>query len=150
MRKRVSPNHENEFDFKGLTQLKESEDQFRNTLEQAAVGIAYVGPNGNFILINQKFCDIVGYSKQEMCKLTFQDISYPDDLAPDLSNFQRLIGQDIDIYTMEKRYLQKNKKIVWVHLTISLVRNETGDPKYYISVVEDITERKLADDRFNC
>ncbi len=53
-----------------------------------------------------------------MCKLTFQDITYPDDLATDLNNFQLLVGQDIDIYTVEKRYLQKNKTIVWVNLTV--------------------------------
>ena len=79
---------------------------------------------------------------------TFQDITHPDDLATDLNNFQLLVGQDIDIYTVEKRYLQKNKTIVWVNLTVQLVRNEIGDPKYFIFVVEDISERKQAKDRF--
>ena len=112
MKKSTAPNLEDESDFKELTKLQESEELFRKTFEQAAVGIAHVNLNGNFIRINQKFCDIVGYSQQEMLKLTFQDITHPDDLATDLNNFQRLIGQDIDIYSAKNWYLQKNKTIV--------------------------------------
>jgi two-component system sensor histidine kinase UhpB len=98
--------------------LRESEERFRKTFEQAAVGIAHVAPDGQFLRINQKFCDIIGYTKDEMVTHTFQDITHPDDLATDLNNFQLLVGQDIDIYTVEKRYLQKNKTIVWVNLTV--------------------------------
>ena len=110
MKKRINPNLENKSDFKELTQLKESEEQFRKSFEKAAVGIAHVGVNGNFTLINQKFCDIVGYSQQEMLKLTFQDITHPDDLGPDLNNLQRLLDHDIDTYSMEKRYFRKDLK----------------------------------------
>ncbi|MCK5105444.1 MAG: PAS domain S-box protein, partial [Cyclobacteriaceae bacterium] len=148
MKDRTKPNFVNKSDITELTQLKESEERFRNTFEQAAVGIAHVRLDGNFIRINQEFCDIVGYSQQEMLKLTFQDITHPDDLTTDLNNVQRLLDQDIDNYTMEKRYFRKNKTIVWINLTVSLVRNETGDPKYFIAVVEDITERKQAEDKF--
>ena len=148
MKKRTNPNLENKSGITELTQLKESEERFRNTFEQAAVGIAHVGPDGNFIRINQKFCEIVGYSQKEMHKLTFQDITHPDDLGHDLKNVQRLLDQDIETYSMEKRYFRKDKRIVWINLSVSLVRNETGDPKYFIAVVEDITTRKQAEDKF--
>ena len=148
MKKIINPNLEKESDFKELTQIKESEERFRKTFEKAAVGIAHVGVNGNFILINQKFCDIVGYSQQEMLKLTFQDITHPDDLGPDLNNVQQLLDQDIETYSMEKRYFRKDKSIVWVNLSVSLVQKETGEPLYFIAVVEDISMRKQVEDRF--
>lgn len=148
MKKLLVNNFENESAFKELTQLEESEERFRNTFEQAAVGIAHVGTKGNFIRINQTFCDIVGYSQQEMLKLTFQEITHPDDLAPDLHQVQKLLDLDIDNYKIEKRYFRKNKTLVWINLTVSLVQNETGDPKYFIAVIEDITERKQAEDKF--
>ncbi len=148
MKNSTNPKLENESDFKEPTQPKESEDLFQKTFEQAAVGIAHVSLVGNFMRINQKFCDIVGYSRQEMLKLTFQDITHPDDLSADLNNVQRLLDQDIDNYTMEKRYFRKNKTIVWINLRVSLVRNNNGEPTYFIAVVEDITERKQAEDKF--
>ena len=99
-------------DFKE-SQLKESEERFRTTFEQAAVGIAHVAPNGQFLRINQKFCDIVGYTKDVMVTHTFQDITHPDDLATDLNNFQLLVGQDIDIYTVLKRISHSEKGKKW-------------------------------------
>jgi len=131
-----------------LNRLKEPEELFRNTFEQAAVGITHVGIDGNFIRINQKFCDIVGYSRLVMLKLSFQDITHPDDLVTDLNNLQRLAGQDIDIYSTEKPYIHKDKTIVWVSLTVSFVLEGNGDQKYFIAVVEDITKRKEAKERF--
>ena len=138
MKKGINPNLENESDFKELIRLKESEERFRKTFEKAAVGIAHVGVEGNFIQINQIFCDIVGYSQQEMLKLTFQDLTHPDDLGPDLKNVQRLLDQDIETYSMEKRYIRKDKSIVWINLAVSLVRKDSGKPLYFIAVVEDI------------
>jgi len=150
MKKRISPNLENESDFKELIQLEESEDQFRNTFEQAAVGIAHVGPDGNFLQVNQKFCDIVGYTKAEMLNFTFQDISHAEDLTTDLNYGQQMLARDIEICSIEKRYLRKDTSIVWRNLTVSLVWKDNGEPDYFIAVVEDITKRKLAEDRFNC
>ena len=148
MKKNTHPKVENESDLFDLNRLKESEELFRSTFEQAAVGIAHVGTNGNFIRINKKFCDIVGYSQHEMLKLTFQDITHPDDLGPDLENVQRLLDNEIDTYSIEKRYIQKNKTIVWINLSVSLIRNDIESPEYFIAVVEDITERKQLEDKF--
>jgi len=124
--------------------LHESEEQFQSTFEQAAVGIAHVAPDGRYLRLNQKFCDIVGYSPEEMQARTFQDITHPDDLDIDLENVQRLLDGEDEIYSLEKRYLSKNREIVWVNLTVSLVRSSTGKPRYFISVIEDITERRQA------
>ena len=148
MKKGINQNLENESDFKELIRLKESEERFRKTFEKAAVGIAHVGVEGNFIQINQIFCDIVGYSQQEMLRLTFQELTHPDDLEPDLKNVQRLLDQDIETYSIEKRYIRKDKSTVWINLSVSLVRKESGKPLYFIAVVEDISKRKQAEDRF--
>jgi PAS domain S-box-containing protein len=122
--------------------LEESEERFRATFEQAAVGIAHVGPDGQWLRVNQKLCDIVGYRPEELLALTFQDITHPEDLEADLAQVRRLLAGEIQTYAMEKRYFRKDRSLVWINLTVSLVRTPQGQPKYFISVVEDITEQK--------
>ena len=122
--------------------ITESEELFSATFEQAAVGIAHVAPDGRWLRVNQKLCEIVGYSKDELMKLTFQDITFQDDLDTDLEYVRRMLAGEIKSYSMEKRYIRKDKSIVWINLTVSLVRKPSGEPKYFISVVEDITTRK--------
>jgi len=126
--------------------LRESEEQFRATFEQAAVGIAHANLQGQFIRVNQKLCDIVGYNHKELIKLTFQELTYPDDLKADLEHVRRLLAGKIQTFSMEKRYIRKDKQLVWVNLTVSLVRKPSGEPKYFIAVIEDITLRKQAAD----
>ncbi|MBO3462698.1 PAS domain S-box protein [Aetokthonos hydrillicola Thurmond2011] len=125
--------------------LRESEQRFRRTFEQAAVGMSHVSLNGRFIRINQRFCDIAGYTQAELETLSFQDITHPDDLATDLANLQKLLAGEIQTYSMEKRYIRKDSSIVWINLTVSLVRYQSGEPKYFIAVIEDITDRKHAE-----
>jgi len=127
------------------TELRESEGRFRATFEQAAVGIAHVAPNGDFLRINDRFCEIVGYTRDEMLTRTFQDITHPDDLNADLEHVQRLLRGEVDTYSKSKRYFHKDGQIVWVNLTVSLLRDDTGDPKWFVSVVENITKRKQAE-----
>ena len=122
--------------------LRGSELRFRATFEQAAVGIAHVSPDGHFLRINQKFCDIVGYSRAEMRALTFQDITHPDDLDADVAEVQRLLDGEGDTYSIDKRYIHKNGSIVWINLTVSLIRDDDAQPKWFAAVVKDITERK--------
>jgi len=126
--------------------LRESEERFRATFEQAAVGIDHEALDGRFLRINQKFCDIVGYSQEEMLERSFQDITHPDDLDIDHEDAQRMLDGQLESYSIEKRYIHKNGEIVWVNITVSLVWEETGSPSYFISVVEDITEQKEVDD----
>jgi len=122
--------------------LEENERQFRATFEQAAVGVAHIAPDGQFIRINQKFCDILGYTRSEMLNRTFQDITYPNDLDADLGYVRQVLAGEISTYSMEKRYVRKDGSIVWGNRTVSLLREDSGEPKFFISVVEDIAERK--------
>ena len=125
--------------------LRESEARFRSTFNQAAVGMAHVSKEGNWLYVNQKLCDIVGYTKEELLTMTFQDITYPDDLDIDLGYVQKILAQEIETYSMEKRYIRKDGSLVWINLTGSLVRSLTGEPDYFIAVVEDISQRKQAE-----
>jgi|GEM_PF-5220497 len=125
--------------------LRESEAQFRSTFEQAAVGIAHVGIDGRLLRVNQRLCDILGYTRAELLTLTIHDLSHPDDRARDVSLIERVLTNETQTYTLEKRYLHNDGGAVWVNLTNSLARSPSGEPKYFISVVEDITERKQAE-----
>ncbi|MFC1626230.1 PAS domain S-box protein [Pseudomonadota bacterium] len=122
--------------------LTTSEAAFRATFNQAAVGIAHVAPDGRWAMVNDRLCDIVGYSRNELMHLTFQDITHPDDLAIDLKHVEQLLAGDIQSYSMEKRYIRKSGENIWINLTASLMRREDGSPDYFISVIEDINERK--------
>ncbi|WP_442940499.1 PAS domain S-box protein [Nostoc sp.] len=124
--------------------LRESEQRFRAAFHQAAVGIAHVAIDGSWLLVNQKLCDILGYTLEELQLLTFQDITHPDDLNTNLKYVEQILAENIQTYSMEKRYFRKDNSIVWVNLTVSLMRESSGEPKYFISVVEDISERKAA------
>jgi PAS domain S-box-containing protein len=119
-----------------------SELLVRYAKEEEHVGIAHVSPEGHFLRINQKFCDIVGYSRDEMLRMTFQDIIHPDDLDADLNHVQLLLAGESDTYIMEKRYFRKNGETVWVNLTVSMLREHDGKPIWFVSVVENISERK--------
>lgn len=131
---------------KRTTELAESEKRFRATFEQAAVGIAHVSTEGNFIRLNNKFCDIVGYTHEEMKTLTFQDITHPEDLDGDVAQVNLLLNGKKEVYTLEKRYFHKKGHIVWVNLTVSLVKDQSGDPLYFVAVVENISVRKKAEE----
>lgn len=126
--------------------LEESEERFRATFDQAAVGIAHVGTDGRWLRVNQKLCDIVGYAPEELLRLTFQDITHPDDVEADLAHLRRLLAGEVTTYSLEKRYFRKDRQTVWINLTVALARTPQGEPKYMISVVEDITEKKAVED----
>lgn len=119
---------------------------FRATFEQAAVGIAHVTPNGKFLRINQKFCDILGYPMSELIEKTFQDITYPDDLDRDLKKINELLQGKLDTYSTEKRYTKQDGSTVWASLTVNLIFKKGGDPDYFIAVVQDISQRKQAEE----
>ncbi|MDJ0593108.1 MAG: PAS domain S-box protein [Pleurocapsa sp. MO_226.B13] len=124
------------------TELAKIETKFRKTFEQAAVGIAHVAPDGKWLRVNQKLCQILGYTKEELLQKTFQDITYAEDLETDVEYIRQVLAGEISTYTMEKRYICKNGSLVWIELTVSLVRCENGKPDYFIFVVEDISDRK--------
>jgi len=122
--------------------LSQREQELRATFEHAALGIAHVSPTGDWLEVNQRVCDIVGYSRDELMSKTFQDITHPDDLDIDLDYVQQVLDGKIPTYSMEKRYIRKDGEIVWINLTVSLIRKPTGEPNFFISFIEDISVRK--------
>jgi PAS domain S-box-containing protein len=126
--------------------LRESEERFRATFEQAAVGISHNALDGRWLRVNQKLCEIIGYSREELVEKTFQDVTHPHDLDADFEQVHHLLSGNIKTYSMEKRYTKRDRSIVWINLTVSLVREPSGEPKYFIAVIEDISERKWAEE----
>ena len=126
--------------------MRESEERFRGTFANAAVGIGHVGLDGRWLRFNDRLCDITGYPRDELSVLTFQDITHPEDLETDLDHVRALVTGESERYTMEKRYLRRDRTPIWVNLTVSLNRS-AGMPAYFISVIEDISLRKLAEER---
>jgi PAS domain S-box-containing protein len=122
-----------------------TETRFEATFEQAAVGIALLTPDGRWLRVNRKLSDIVGYRPDELLSKSFKEITHPDDLSSDLELVRQVLAGEIDTYTLEKRYLRKDGGIVWINLSVSLVRQPDGSPDYFISVVEDISARKEAE-----
>ena len=123
-------------------ELLESEAKFRSTFAQAAVGMAHVSPDGKWLKVNQKLCQIIGYTERELLLTTFQDLTYPDDLNKDLRYVRQMLAGEIQTYSLEKRYIHQSGEPIWINLTVSLVRDVNGQPSYFISVIEDIQERK--------
>lgn len=122
--------------------LRESEERFSGAFEYASIGMALVAPNGALLRVNWALCWLLGYSETELLKKTFQDITHPDDLQDDLERIQQLLVGEIDSYQMEKRYFHKQGHVVWGLLNVSLVEDNQGKPQYFISQIQDITERK--------
>ncbi|MEB3309428.1 MAG: PAS domain S-box protein [Snowella sp.] len=126
--------------------LKISEERFRNAFDTTAVGMSLVSTEGRFIKVNPSLCLFWGYSEAELLELTFQDITHPDDLTIDLELVRQLLAGEIDHYNLEKRYFTKNQQLVWGYLSVSLVRDTKNQPLYFVSQVQDITQRKQAEE----
>lgn len=126
--------------------LRERETLFRLTFDQSPIGAAMVSMDYRFLRVNATLCRITGYEPHELMALGFPDITHPDDLAADLEQARQLAADEIDQYTMDKRYIRKDGQIVWVHLTGRLVKDGDDQPLYFLSLVEDITERKRAEE----
>jgi PAS domain S-box-containing protein len=121
--------------------LRESEERFRGTFENAGVGIGHFDFEGRWLRVNQRQCDILGYTREEIVRLSIQDLTYPDDRAS-IERFHQLTRGEVPGYSLEKRYIRKDGTPVWTHITTSLQRDAAGTPAYVIAVVQDISERK--------
>jgi PAS domain S-box-containing protein len=127
---------------KRVAELAVSEERFRHAFDFGGIGMALVGLDGTWMQVNRAVCELIGYSEAELLKLTFQDITHPEDLATDLTHVAELMSGQRRYYQMEKRYFHRAGHLVWIHLTASLVRDRAGAPLHFISHLEDITERK--------
>lgn len=124
--------------------LKLLEQRFQGAFEHSGIGMAIVGPDGSWVRVNPRICEIVGYTEDELMRLTFQDITHPDDLENDLSLLNELAAGKRPSYQMEKRYFHKNGSLVHILLSVSAVRDDAGAVIHYVSQIIDITPLKHA------
>ena len=122
--------------------LRLAEERFRTAFDNAPIGVALVGVDGTWLRMNGALCDLVGFDEAALLAMTFQDVTHPDDLDADLAHVADLLAGTIRSYQMEKRYLRADGGIVWALLSVSLVRDDDNTPLYFVSQVQDITERK--------
>ena len=126
--------------------LRESEERYRRTVEHAAVGISEVDLSGRYLYVNDKLCEISGYSREELLQKTFLEITHPDDAEADLRQLERLKAGEMESFTMEKRYVRKDGRTHWIEINVSLQHDTQGEPSSIIAIVRSIHDRKLAED----
>lgn len=127
--------------------LRESEQRLRATHDRAFAGIAEVDLEGRFLRANARFCELTGYSADELLNHTFEAITYPHDSRSDVDKFEALVSGKTDTYQTEKRFIRRDGSVIWVALSASMVRDDDGQPLYGVRVVQDITDLKRAEAR---
>lgn len=130
---------------RALKKLALNEERFRKIFEYAPNGMALVAIDGSWLQVNETLCNMIGYSREELLQSTFQEITHPDDLFLDTSLLEEMLNNTRDRYKIEKRYYHKDGSIVWALLSVSLVKNNEGKPLYFVSQINNITERKKAE-----
>jgi diguanylate cyclase (GGDEF)-like protein/PAS domain S-box-containing protein len=123
-------------------ELRDAEERFRNAFDQAPIGKALVSPDGRFTRVNAALCSITGHTEAELLATTFQALTHPEDIELDLEHMYRLLAGESEAYEMEKRYRHAAGHYIWVLLSVSLVRDEAGEPLYFVSQIQDISEQK--------
>ncbi len=131
-----------------ISERRAQEELFENAFHHAPIGMALVGLDGALVKLNENFCDIVGYPADEAHTLDFQTITHPDDLQADLAFLERLLAGEIPNYQMEKRYIRKDGEVIWVRLSVSLVRSPDGAPRHFIGQIEDLTATRAIENRY--
>lgn len=127
---------------KAEEELKLSEERHRAIYDQAYIGIARIAKIGRFLLVNERLCQMLGYSADEMYRQTFYDLTLPIEVEESLKDWDALLSGEVDNFSKEQTYLHKNGDKVSTNVTVSLVRDTKGNPNYYVAVFEEITERK--------
>jgi len=130
-----------------LEKFKESESRFRAAFEFSAIGMALVSLEGNWLKVNKRFCDMVGYTEQELLSLSFVDITHSDDIGGGINLIEKVAISESRAYHIEKRYLNKNGAVVWANVNMAAVNDNGGKPLYLVSQIEDITTSKIIEDQ---
>lgn len=135
-----------------LSSYKEMEEQrfsaesrFRRYFEMSLIGMAVTSLDKNWIEVNDRLCEILGYPREELTQLTWEEITHPDDIASDVAQFERVLAGEIDGYEMDKRFIRKEGRIIHATISAKCVRNEVGNIEYFVAFVQDITDRKRAE-----
>jgi diguanylate cyclase (GGDEF)-like protein/PAS domain S-box-containing protein len=131
--------------FEYVAERRELEERFRATFDHASVGIMHSSLDRQILAVNRKFCEMVGYTAEELQLGSVRRVHHPDDSDADQNFEKRLVAGEIDSFAFEKRYIRKDGSIFWANRTVSLARDEVGRPKYFIRVIEDISARKEAE-----
>ncbi len=126
--------------------LSEREERFRGAFETAALGMALLSLDGKFVKVNNALCAMLGYDNSELLATYFHTITHPEDLPADLNYLHQMLEGEIGSFHMEKRYFHKNGSIVWILLSVSIVRTSEGIPIHFVALIQNITERKLAEE----
>ena len=129
--------------------LRESRERFESVFEYAAIGMGLVAPDGRWLRVNRALCETLGYPEEELLGRAFGDITHPDDLDDDFEQAGRLLPGETRVYRKEKRYFRKDGRTVWALLSVSVVNDEAGEVLYFISQVQDVTERKRLEEKLS-
>jgi PAS domain S-box-containing protein len=124
--------------------LRQSETTLRKYFESPLIGIAMTSPETGWLEVNDKLCDIFGYTKIELTQMTWVELTYPEDLQADLANFNQVLAGISEAYSMDKRFIRKNGEVFYATISVNCVRREDRSINYFVALVQDITERKLA------
>jgi len=125
--------------------LAQSEERYRSTFEDAPVGVVNASLDGRFLAVNQGFCDLIGYSRNELLTMAFMQVTHPDYQRHDVDKMRQTLAGDISGFHVEKRYVRKDGSLVWGNLSAKLIRDADGSPAYFVAVVENIDHRKRAE-----
>lgn len=126
--------------------IREGEERFRSAFQYAAIGMALVATDGTWFQVNRSLCEMIGYQEHELLKKHFQEITHPDDLKKDFECIRRLLAGVCRFCHYEKRYYHKQGHIIWVEISVSVLRDERGKPLYFLPQIQDITRRKQAEE----
>jgi len=130
-----------------IVALRESEERFRSAFDHAAIGMALVAPSGKWVKVNRSLCAITGFSESEFRTLYFHSLTHPEDLDAHQFQVGQLLSDEIGAFQLEERYFHKSGSVAWVFLSVSLLRDGKRKPLYFIAQIQDITERKQADEQ---
>ena len=126
--------------------LRESEARFRSYFNMPLHGIAITSPEKGWLQVNDRLCSLLGYTRDEIVHMTWEEMTHPDDLSADMEQFNCILTGEIDQYTLEKRFIRKDGSEIWVSLAAGCVRDDKGNVEYLVAILDDITERKRFQD----
>jgi len=132
----------------GQAALGEREERFRHIFAASPMGIALCDREGNLLEVNQAFCHLLGYTESELYKMKFSQFTHPEDIEAEIVLFRQCLEGKINSYQIEKRYIDKHRKIIWVNLSVGVILGPGGQMRYGLGMVFDITARKQAEERW--
>ena len=129
-----------------VTERKLAEERLRAYFESPAVGIAITSPGKGWVEVNDRACSMLGYSREELSRLTWTELTHPDDVAADVTEFERVVAGEIERYVIDKRFIRKDGTVLWTMLSVSCSRRPDRSIEYFVAILLDIGERKRADE----